>query len=105
MIDISDKDTIARKAIAQGKIVLKKETIQAIKEGKIKKDDYENLSLREREVFLLLAEGKAIKEIAEVLFISRKTVESHKYNIMEKLHVNTVTDLTKIAIRKNLIQL
>jgi cyclic pyranopterin phosphate synthase len=39
MIDISDKDTIARKAIAQGKIVLKKETIQAIKEGKIKKGD------------------------------------------------------------------
>ena len=39
MIDISNKDTIARKAIAQGKIVLKKETIQAIKEGKIKKGD------------------------------------------------------------------
>lgn len=39
MIDISDKDTIARKAIAQGKIVLKKETIQAIKNGIIKKGD------------------------------------------------------------------
>jgi len=79
--------------------------IKELEEGKIKRDGYENLSFREREVFLLLAEGKAIKEIAEKLYISRKTVESHKYNIMEKLHVNTITDLTKIAIRKNLIQL
>ncbi|MBW2741363.1 MAG: response regulator transcription factor, partial [Deltaproteobacteria bacterium] len=52
----------------------------------------------------LLAEGKRIKEIAKQLFISPKTVESHKYNIMEKLQAASVIDLTKIAIRKNLIK-
>ncbi|MCK4619670.1 MAG: response regulator transcription factor [Desulfobacterales bacterium] len=67
-------------------------------------DSYDTLSQREQEVFQLLAEGKSIKEIAGELFISPKTVESHKYNIMEKLQAASVVDLTKIAIRKNLIE-
>jgi len=67
-------------------------------------DSYDSLSQREREVFRLLAEGKGIKEIANELFISPKTVESHKYNIMEKLQAASVVDLTKIAIRKSLIK-
>ena len=67
-------------------------------------DSYDTLSQREQEVFQLLAEGKSIKEIAGELFISPKTVESHKYNIMEKLQAASVVDLTKIAIRKNLIR-
>lgn len=66
---------------------------------------FESLSLREREVFQLLSEGKSIKEIAETLGISRKTVETHKYNIMEKLHAKNITDLTKLAIKKGIIQL
>jgi two-component system response regulator NreC len=64
---------------------------------------FDTLSQREQEVFLLLAEGKSIKEIANELFISTKTVESHKYHIMEKLQAESVVDLTKLAIRKNLI--
>ena len=44
------------------------------------------------------------KEIGTRLFISPKTVETHKYNIMEKLGVDSVTDLTKLAIRNNLIE-
>jgi len=44
------------------------------------------------------------KEIGTRLFISPKTVETHKYNVMEKLGVDSVTDLTKLAIRKNLIE-
>jgi DNA-binding NarL/FixJ family response regulator len=68
-------------------------------------DVYDTLSMREREVFQLLAEGKSIKKIANQLFISPKTVESHKYNIMEKLKTKSTVDLTKIAIRKNLIKL
>lgn len=63
----------------------------------------DSLSDREREVFLLLAEGETIKEIAAELHISPKTVESHKYNILEKLQASSITDLTKLAIRKNLI--
>jgi len=70
----------------------------------VSKDLFDALSQREREVFQLLAEGKSIKEIAGELFISPKTVESHKYNIMEKLQAASVVDLTKIAIRKNLIE-
>jgi len=48
-------------------------------------DSFDALSKREREVFQLLAEGKRIKEIGDKLFISPKTVESHKSHIMEKL--------------------
>jgi len=66
---------------------------------------FESLSLREREVFQLLSEGKSIREIAETLGISRKTVETHKYNIMEKLHAKNITDLTMLAIKKGIIQL
>jgi DNA-binding NarL/FixJ family response regulator len=67
-------------------------------------DPFNTLSQREKEVFLLLAEGKSVKKIADELFISPKTVESHKYNIMEKLQATSIVDLTKIAIRKNLIK-
>ncbi len=62
------------------------------------------LSGRERQVFKLLADGRSVREIAETLFISPKTVESHKYHIMAKLEVETVTDMTKLAIREKLIE-
>lgn len=63
------------------------------------------LSSREKEVFLLLADGLKPREIAERLFISPKTVETHKYNIMEKLNVSSIAHLTKIALKKDLIDL
>jgi DNA-binding NarL/FixJ family response regulator len=62
------------------------------------------LSLREKEVFPLLADGLNIKEIADRLYISPKTVETHKYNIMEKLGARSLADLTKLAIKKGLIK-
>jgi len=62
------------------------------------------LSKREKEVFVLLADGLPVKEIARRLFISTKTVESHKYNIMDKLNVANLAGLTKIAVQKNLIK-
>jgi DNA-binding NarL/FixJ family response regulator len=64
---------------------------------------FEGLSKRESEVFPLVAEGKTMKEIALQLGISPKTVDSHKRRIMFKLEARTSTDLTKIAIRRNLI--
>lgn len=78
--------------------------IEELEEKTTEEDFFDTLSQREKEVFLLLAEGKSIKEIAGELFISPKTVESQKYNIMEKLQATSVVDLTKIAIRKNLIE-
>ncbi len=70
----------------------------------VNKDHLQDLSTREREIFPLLADGLSIKEIADRLCISPKTVESHKYNIMEKLKVDSITELTKIAIKKGLIE-
>ncbi|MEJ2725914.1 MAG: response regulator transcription factor [Deltaproteobacteria bacterium] len=78
---------------------------QMEKSAETEKDPFEKLSMRERQVFQLLAEGTPVKRIAEKLDISPKTVESHKYNIMEKLNVNSVAGLTKIAFKKNLIKL
>ena len=67
-------------------------------------DPYGRLSAREREVFRLLADGKSIKEIAELLYISPKTVESHKYNILKKMEINSISELIRYAIRKNIIK-
>jgi DNA-binding NarL/FixJ family response regulator len=62
------------------------------------------LSPREREVLQLLVEGKATKEIAALLHISVKTVETHRGNIMEKLRIHDVPNLVRYAIRQGLIQ-
>jgi DNA-binding NarL/FixJ family response regulator len=61
------------------------------------------LSSREREVLQLLAEGKSMKEVAAVLDISPKTVEFHKYRIMEHLGVRTTAELVQYAIKIGLI--
>jgi DNA-binding NarL/FixJ family response regulator len=52
----------------------------------------------------LLADGISIKEIADKLCITHKTVESHKYNIMEKLGAEPLADRTEIAVKKKLIE-
>ncbi len=74
------------------------------KEARHVQDGIARLSLREKEVFPLLADGMTIKEIADRLCISPKTVESHKYNILDKLGARSIADLTKIAIRKGLVK-
>lgn len=63
------------------------------------------LSDREREVLQLLAEGQSMKQIGLKLFISAKTVETHRRQIMNKLDMYTVAELTKYAIRKGLTSL
>ncbi|MDN5990084.1 MAG: response regulator transcription factor [Lactiplantibacillus plantarum] len=64
---------------------------------------YNGLSKREREVFPLVALGYSNKEIAAKLFISTKTVEAHKANIMRKLALNNRADLIRYAIHHHLI--
>lgn len=59
-----------------------------------------SLTTRQREVIKLIAEGKTNKEIAELLFISTRTVEKHRAKIMEKLNLKGTADLIKYAIRK-----
>lgn len=63
------------------------------------------LSVREREVLQLIAEGKTTKQIANCLHISIKTIESHRRKIMEKLNLHTIAELTKYALRTGLISL
>ena len=65
----------------------------------------EELTAREREVLKLIAEGNSNQDIAELLCLSRKTVETHRGNIMEKLKLHKVTDLVKYAIREGLVGL
>ena len=61
---------------------------------------FATLSDREREVLQLLAEGQSTKEMAGALSVSVKTIETHRHNIMEKLRIYTVAQLTKYAIRE-----
>ena len=68
-------------------------------------DSGEVLTDREREVLQLMAEGKSTKQIARELYISVKTVETHRRQIMNKLNIHTVAELTKYAIRKGLTSL
>ena len=63
------------------------------------------LTDREREVLQQLAEGKSTKEIADDLRVSVKTVETHRRNIMEKLNLHSVAELTKYAIREGVTSL
>lgn len=64
-----------------------------------------SLSGREREVLQLTAEGRSMKEIASALHVSVKTIETHRRQIMTKLGVNSVAELTKYAIREGLTPL
>jgi len=63
------------------------------------------LTAREREVLQVLAEGKTTKQIAAFLHVSVKTVETHRSQIMEKLDIHSVAELTKFAIREGLTSL
>jgi DNA-binding NarL/FixJ family response regulator len=63
------------------------------------------LTNREREVTQLLAEGKTTKQISSLLYVSVKTVETHRKKIMDKLGINSMAELTKYAIREGLTSL
>ena len=60
----------------------------------------ETLSTREKEVLTLIADGKSNKEIADLLFISPRTVEHHRASINKKLKIQNIVDLVKYAIRE-----
>ncbi|HEX8616921.1 MAG TPA: response regulator transcription factor [Thermoanaerobaculia bacterium] len=68
-------------------------------------DPYETLTTRERQILQLAAEGRTAPEIAEVLFISARTVETHRANVMRKLGLRTQTDLVLLAVRRGLLRL
>jgi DNA-binding NarL/FixJ family response regulator len=64
----------------------------------------EMLTPREEEIVKLVAEAHTNEEIGEMLFISKKTVERHRANILEKLGMRDRVELTRYAIRRGLVQ-
>jgi two-component system, NarL family, response regulator NreC len=71
--------------------------------GESELDVYETLTNRERLVLQLAAEGKTSGEIATALFISPRTAETHRANLMRKLNLRSQTDLVRFAIRRGII--
>ena len=94
----------AIRAVAGGKIYLSPEiTREALPEDRV--EEGAPLGSRERQVLALIADGKRSSEIGARLHISTATVEAHRRNIMRKLGLHTVAELTKYAIRKGLTSL
>ena len=100
----------AIRAALQGKTYLTPqlagEVLEAMKEGPERADDpVASLTPRQREVLQLLAEGRSAKEIAASLEISARTVEFHKYQMMETLGLHTNAELIHFAIKHGLVEL
>lgn len=94
--------------VAQGRAyvtpLLARNVIDVLLEARGEKPDSgEQLTVRQREVLQLIAEGRTMKEIASILHISPRTAESHKYEIMQALGVDTTAGLIQWAVRMKLI--
>ena len=80
------------------------ELMQAYRDGKHEQQEpVRRLTSRQREVLQLLAEGKSAKEVAEILHISPRTVEFHKYRIMEELNLQTNAELIRYAVKSGIV--
>ncbi len=107
----SDELLRAIRTIQNGETYLSPKISSIVVKGLIKHQGGEtnseifSLSSREREVLQLLAEGKSMKEIAFTMDVSIKTVEAFRKRLMDKLKVNSIAELTKIAIREGLTSL
>lgn len=103
--------TNAIQSVVRGKIYLSPSIAGVVVDDYINKSATANtsiflvLSKREREVLQLIAEGKSTKDIAASLYVSKKTVGTHRTHIMEKLHINNLADLIKYAIREGFTSL
>ena len=101
----------AVKAVAQGKKYLSPDITQMVVDAQVRAPSQRgpsaqtSLGPREREIVQLLAEGHTSPEIAKRLHISTRTVETHRRNIMKKLDLHSVADITKYAIREGLTSL
>lgn len=86
-------------------IILKSYINTAQKKNSPEEKDIKCLSSREIEILKLIVEGLNNQEIADKLFISIRTVESHKSHIMQKLELKTTVDMVKFAIKNNLVSI
>jgi len=106
--DDAEKDLFfAIESVSQGKIYISRFLADEsrrdwaqIRRGAAEATSKDPLTSREREVLKLIAEGKSSREIGQLLYISHRTVERHRANIMEKLNVNRTADLIRYALAK-----
>jgi len=90
-------------AIAEGKVYLSNEINSMLIRSIDRKDERSLLTEREREVLNLIAQENTNKQIAETLFISERTVETHRKNIFRKTQTSSLVGLIKFAYANNLI--
>lgn len=105
-----DELLAAIRAVHQGEAFLSPSVTKAVLEDYLAQDttqtksSYDSLTLREKEVLRLTAEGKSTREIADMLHLSIKTIEKHRVTMMRKLELHNLSELIKYAIRKGLIE-
>jgi DNA-binding NarL/FixJ family response regulator len=110
-VDASEELVRAIKEALAGRLFITpsiaKDVMTALMESpkRTSEDDepWSKLTEREREVLQLVAEGHKMAEIGEILHISARTVERHKYSLMDKLKLRTTAELTQYAIKHGLI--
>jgi DNA-binding NarL/FixJ family response regulator len=105
------RDLIAAvKALLANKTFFTAKVAQMVMDGYLGKgpkssgEEFSQITGREREVVQLLAEGKSSKEVATILGISTKTVETHRTNLMRKLNCHSVSELVRYAVRNHLVE-
>jgi DNA-binding NarL/FixJ family response regulator len=99
---------LAIQAVMRGESYLTPKVSSSVVEGILEQEDRESdplddLTTRQREILQLIAEGQSTKEIAGILDISVKTVESHRLRMMERLDIHDVPGLVRFAVRAGLI--
>lgn len=109
---VSDELLWAVRAVANGQTFLSSPISEIVVESVIhphtagnENDPLSNLSPREKEILQLIAEEHTSAEIAEMLFISEKTVEKHRARLMEKLNVRNLAGLVRAAVKYHLVDL
>jgi DNA-binding NarL/FixJ family response regulator len=96
----------AIKQVSSGKVYYSPDISAAVLAAyKAKLEDRPDaLTLRERQVLQLIAEGKSTRDVASLLFISVKTAETHRTRLMQKLDIHETASLVRYAIRRGLVQ-
>jgi two-component system, NarL family, response regulator NreC len=109
--DATDEDLIpAVRAVAAGKPFFSPTVAAVLMEDYVRQlrarglsDSYELLTVREREILQLLAEGRSNKEVAALLDVGLSTVETHRANLMQKLNLHNTAEIVLYAVRKGII--
>lgn len=110
--DSADTDLVtAVEAVSSGKSFLSPAAAKVMLDDYVRQltqkgivDRFDTLSEREREVFQLIAEGRANKAIADILCVSLSTVETHRAHVLEKLDLHSTAEVILYAVRKGVIR-